>query len=148
MDLPNLSTTGRMWHKANYSSRVVGRVFANGLGDQGPIPGQVIPKAQKMVLDAALLNTLHYNVQIKGKVEQSSGRCSTLPYTSVWLLMKREPLSFLRLWLPTLFWFYNCFLSLDRLPYPSSRVQPALPFTDNWWENSWIHTCPKSINTM
>ena len=31
------------------------RVFANGLGDQGSIPGQVIPKTQKMVLDATLL---------------------------------------------------------------------------------------------
>ena len=31
----------------------------------------VIPKTQKMVLDAALLNTQHYKVRIKGKVEQS-----------------------------------------------------------------------------
>ena len=42
------------------------RVFANDLGDQGSIPGQVIPKTQKMVLDAALLNTQHYKVWIKG----------------------------------------------------------------------------------
>ena len=28
------------------------RVFANGPGDLDSIPGQVIPKAQKMVLDA------------------------------------------------------------------------------------------------
>ena len=47
---------------------LVGRVFTNGLGDQGSIPGQVIPKTQKMVLDAALLNTQHYKVQIKDKV--------------------------------------------------------------------------------
>ena len=33
------------------------RVFTNGLGDQGSIPGRVIPKTQKMVLDASLLNT-------------------------------------------------------------------------------------------
>ena len=39
-----------------------GRVFANGPGDQGSIPGRVIPKIQKMVLDAALLNTQHYKV--------------------------------------------------------------------------------------
>ena len=42
-------------------NRVIGlisRVFANGLGDQGSIPGRVIPtKTQKMVLDPALLNT-------------------------------------------------------------------------------------------
>ena len=33
------------------------RVFANGPGDLGSIPGRVIPKTQKMVLDATLLNT-------------------------------------------------------------------------------------------
>ena len=29
--------------------------------------GQVVPKTQKIVLDASLLNTQHYNAQIKGK---------------------------------------------------------------------------------
>ena len=47
------------------------RVFANGPGDLGSIPDRVIPKTQKMVLDASLLNTQHYKVRIKGKVEQS-----------------------------------------------------------------------------
>ena len=47
------------------------RVFANGPGDLGSIPGRVIPKTQKMVLDASLLGTQHYKVRIKGKVEQS-----------------------------------------------------------------------------
>ena len=59
------------------------RVFANGLGDLGSIPGQVIPKTQKMVRDASLLNTQHYKVRIKGKVEQSRERSSALPYTLV-----------------------------------------------------------------
>ena len=59
------------------------RVFANGRGDLGSIPGQVIPKTQKMVLDASLLNTQHYEVQIKGKVEQSREKCGPLPYTLV-----------------------------------------------------------------
>ena len=36
------------------------RVFANGLGDRGSIPGRVIPKTLKMVLDTTLLNTQHY----------------------------------------------------------------------------------------
>ena len=36
------------------------RVFANGPGDQGSIPSRVIPKTQKMVLDATLLNTQHF----------------------------------------------------------------------------------------
>ena len=59
------------------------RVFANGPGDLGSIPGRVIPKTQKMVLDASLLNTQHYKVRIKGKVEQSRERSRALPYTSV-----------------------------------------------------------------
>ena len=46
-------------------------MFTNGLGDQGSIPGQVIPKTQKLVLDAALLSTQDYKVSLKGKVEQS-----------------------------------------------------------------------------
>ena len=44
-------------------------VFTNGPGDQGSIPGRVIAKTQKMVLDAALLSTQQYKVRIKGKVE-------------------------------------------------------------------------------
>ena len=59
------------------------RVFANHPGDLGSIPGRVIPKTQKMVLDASLLNTQHYKVWIKGKVEQSRERSSALPYTLV-----------------------------------------------------------------
>ena len=38
---------------------------------------------KKMVLDASLLNTQHYMVWIKGKVEQSHERSSALPYTLV-----------------------------------------------------------------
>ena len=59
------------------------RVFANVPGDLGSIPGQVMPKTQKMVLDATLLNTQHYKVRIKGKVDQSRERSSALPYTLV-----------------------------------------------------------------
>ena len=59
------------------------RVFANGPGDLGSISGRVISKTQKMVLDASLLNTQHYKVRIKGKVEQSWERSSALPYTLV-----------------------------------------------------------------
>ena len=60
---------------------LMSRVFTNGLWDQGSIPGRVIPKTQKMVLVATLLNTQHYKVQIKGKMEQSRELSSTLPYT-------------------------------------------------------------------
>ena len=33
------------------------RMFANGPADWGSMPGQVMPKTQKMVLDALWLNT-------------------------------------------------------------------------------------------
>ena len=46
---------------------LVGRVFANGPGDLCSIPGQVIPKPQKIVLDTSMLNTQHNKVRIKGK---------------------------------------------------------------------------------
>ena len=45
----------------------MGRVFANAPGDLGSIPGRVIPKTLKMVLDTSLLNTQQYKVHIKGK---------------------------------------------------------------------------------
>ena len=58
-------------------------VFTNGPGDFGSIPGRVIPKISKMLLDTSLLNTQQHKVHIKGKVEQSRERISALPYTSV-----------------------------------------------------------------
>ena len=59
------------------------RVFANGLRYLGSIPGHVIPKTQKMVLDTPLLNTQHYKVRIKGKVGQSRENSSAFPYILV-----------------------------------------------------------------
>ena len=43
------------------------RVLANAPGDRGSVPGRVIPKTQKMIVDATLFNTQHYKVRIKGK---------------------------------------------------------------------------------
>ena len=48
------------------------RVFTNGPVDRGSIPGHVISKTQKMVLDAALLNTQHYKWSNPGKGVVSS----------------------------------------------------------------------------
>ena len=62
------------------TTKSIGRVFQE-TGVQSP--GWVIPKTKKMVLDATLLNTQHYKVGIKGKVEQSRERSSALPYTLV-----------------------------------------------------------------
>ena len=58
-------------------------MFAIGSGDLGSIPGRVILKTFKMVLDTSLLNTQQHKVCIKGKVDQSRERSSALPYTSV-----------------------------------------------------------------
>ena len=63
-------------------------MFANGPGDLGSIPGRVIPKTQKMVLDASLLNTQHYKVRIKGKVEQS--REGVAPSSTHWCSSYRK----------------------------------------------------------
>ena len=56
--------------------KLMGRVFANAPENLSSIPGRVIPKTKKMVLYASLLNTQHYKVGIKGKVEQSRERSS------------------------------------------------------------------------
>ena len=65
--------------KFDWAIGLMRKVFANGPGDRDSIPGRVIPKTQKMVLDAALLNTRHYKVRFKDKVEQSREWSSTLP---------------------------------------------------------------------
>ena len=56
-----------IWVCVCMCTRVVGRAFANGPVDRRSIPSRVIPKTQKMALDAALLSTQHFNVRIKSK---------------------------------------------------------------------------------
>ena len=71
-------------------------------GDRGSIQGRVIPKTQKMVLDAALLNTQHDNVRIKGKVEQSSEGVAPSPTHWCSSYRKGEPSGHPRLRSPIL----------------------------------------------
>ena len=52
-------------------------MFANDPGDLGSIPGRVIPKTLKMVLDNSLLNIQQYEVRIEGEVEQSREKRSS-----------------------------------------------------------------------
>ena len=59
------------------------RVFANGPADLRSILGRLIPKTQKMVIGATLLNTQHYKVMIKDKEGQSMEWSSPFPNTSV-----------------------------------------------------------------
>ena len=75
-------------HVRNLNIGLGVRVFANGPGDLGSIPGRVIRKTQKMVLDASLLNTQHYKVRIKGKVEQS--REGVAPSPTPWCSSYRK----------------------------------------------------------
>ena len=51
-------------------------MLANDPGDQASVIGQV-SKTQKMVVDGSLLNSQHYKVRTKGKVEQFRERNST-----------------------------------------------------------------------
>ena len=98
------------------------RVFANGPADRGSISGRVIPKTQKMVLDAALLNTKRYKVSIKGKEEQSREWRSTLSYTSMLYLLKKEPSGHPRLRSPTLLILLILFINMaDSLIYFSLK---------------------------
>ena len=62
---------------------LMSRMFVNGPRDQDSILGRVIPKTQKMLPGAALLNTQYCKVWIKGKVEQSREWSSVLPNTVV-----------------------------------------------------------------
>ena len=55
------------------------RLFANGSGNQDSIPDRGIQKTQKMVLNAALLNTHHYKIRIKVKVQLSTEWSSVQP---------------------------------------------------------------------
>ena len=71
------------------------RVLVNGQRDQRSIPGRVISKIQKMILNAALLNNQHYKVRIKNQVEQSregvapfpTPRCSSYLKGSLWVTL-------------------------------------------------------------
>ena len=90
------------WKSCKYNQiiqiRAIGlmsRVFVNGQGDRSSIPGWVIPKTQKMVLDAALRNTQHYKVRIKWSNPGNGVSPSpTHPCCSNW---KREPSGYSRL---------------------------------------------------
>ena len=70
-----------------------------GPGDRGSIPGRVIPKTLKMVLDTSLLNTQHYMVRIKGKE-----LCPPLHLGVI--TIEKEPSGYPRLRSPTLILLY------------------------------------------
>ena len=98
--------------------RLVRRVFANGPGDRVSIP-----KTPKIVVDTSSLNTQYYKVRMKKcKVEQSRARSSTLPYSSVQSLLKKESSGRPRLRSPTLLYISSssCHAISTEIPDPLS----------------------------
>ena len=71
-------------------------------------------RIKKMVLDASLLNTQHYKVRIKGKVEQSRKGVAPSPTPMCSKLSKREPSGHPRLWSPTLLTYYGYVTTWDK----------------------------------
>ena len=61
----------------------VGKVFADGPEKRFNPRSSHAKDSKKVVLDASMFNTQHYKVYIKGKMEQSRERNSTLSYTLV-----------------------------------------------------------------
>ena len=55
------------------------RVFTNGQGDLGSIPGRVIPKTLKIVLDTSSLNTQQYKVHSRVKWSNPGKRVAPSP---------------------------------------------------------------------
>ncbi len=92
------------------------RVFANGPGDLGSIPGRVIPKTQKMVLDAIFLNTQHFKVRIKGKVRNPGKGVASSPTPQCSSYRIREPSGYPRLRSPNLLTFFTEVLVSSNLP--------------------------------
>ena len=85
-EVPKLVDNFNIFLDKNGVLRVNGKIAKcspNGPGELGSIPGRVIPKTLKIVLDTALFNTQQYKVRIKGEVKQSREKSSALPYTSV-----------------------------------------------------------------
>ena len=125
--------------KVNWSIGLAVRVFANGLGDRGSIPGRVIPKTQKMVLDPSLLNSIirkgsrvMWSNPEKGVVPTPILQCSSywkgslrvtldcsrqLYFTYLFLLVSAylrlcQPL---RWWIPR--WMLGCFVIRQKEKY-------------------------------
>ena len=81
----------------------VGRVFTNGPGDLGSIPGRVIPKTLKMVLDTSLLNTQQYKVLSRVKWSNPGKRVAPSPTPQCSSYCKGSLLGRPRLLSPTAF---------------------------------------------
>ena len=121
-------------------------MFPNDPGDWGSIPGRVIPKTQKMVLDAALLNTQHYKVRIK--VKWGNPRNGVVPfptpqYRSYWKGSLRVTLNYVcQLYLYASFkkldgWFgWGCRIHWLHLSRGVRLLQQVYWIWHWWWGSS------------
>ena len=136
------------------------RVFTNGSGDQGSIPGRFIPKTQKMVFDAALLNTQYYKVRVKwsnpgnGVVPSPKPHCSSYWKRSLLITFNKGCQLHFHLLLSKLignaffsWWthsFYHCFYCLykilaDQL-YSLLQVYKDVFYDFKNWSDCWTHS--------
>ena len=100
-------------------------MFANGLADRSLIPARVIPKTQKIVLDASLPYTLYYNVGTNNKWTNPEKRvllsptplCSNYWKEILWLTLDNSgppySLTYFYLIQITVVWFQVCMSSTD-----------------------------------
>ena len=115
------------------------RVFANGPRDLGSIPGWVIPKTQKMLLDVSLLNTQHNKVRIKGTVtywpstEPSIKRCTYVGWqrnSGNRCIRSKISEYYLDLWT----WF--------------NSGQMRTPTESRWMSNNYITRCHRQLESV
>ena len=103
---------------------IIVRVFANSPGDRSLIPGRVIPKIQKMVLDHSLLNTRHYKVWIKSKSSNQEKEVAPSPTPhccSYWERNLRIALDYRRptyLYIHIYIYIYIIVIIMSRMDFP------------------------------
>ena len=134
---------------------LMSRVFANGPGDQGSVPGRVIPKTQKTVLDTICL-TLSTIIQGSRVKRSNPGKgvapSPTLRCSSYWKGSLRVALDYVRhlylftnrMWLP----YYFC---SHRIYVGSINIQgtyvAALLFLITQYMYTYICVCNESQYT-
>ena len=85
-----------------------------------------------------MLNTQHYKVTIKSKVEQSREWSSTLPYTLLLKLLKREPLGHHVLRSPTLLTYIQAGIKYI-LFFIEPEASRKLRHTEELWYNETVY---------
>ena len=142
------------------------RVFANGLGDLGSIPGHVIPKTSatpwcSCYWKGSLLVAFDYSCQLYLLLlDTQSWREVSFPHEEQNKIILNPSPNPVSMYLPdcsTSMWHkvnfkWNTaglnleFFLLDWLPSWGKRIQSALLSIHSWEEKRWIHTFSKGIS--